>query len=135
VNEVTKQLLTTILSQESAWDKKTRALKYDEVITWLGNLQDYEYFYGVYWPCMLRAVQIAKAQGWPPGCFQEISVNGEDIEWFCDDWVVDYLTGPGGYLSGVWYDLYTESPSQEDILALGIRPTMVPGKEGQPALF
>lgn len=153
MNRKSTEIITEILSSEAAWDKKTRKLKYDNVIEWYREERAARFDDEVLYPRLLRAHRMLSV--W---CNATLGEDGwlEDGE--LSDALSDQLSGdsfynvvgypivPGlrsrqyyreSYFVHIWdgTEWAMEEPTEEEILALGIVPSLVPSKAGQPALF
>jgi hypothetical protein len=143
VNEITRSILEPILQTEEAWDKKTRKLRYSHVMEVLGQVHEVRWLDEVYFPRMFRAMRLLHALSTciPPEAFEEMDFYGMTGPWLADpeleDIVQERLSGHGYYRMTYferswWSDEWgLDQPTEQEILELGIRPNLVPGKRGK----
>lgn len=149
MNEFSTKIFTDLLRSDEAWDKKTRELKYDWVLS-----QAYIYRQALYDPIQARlyarAVHLCHVlTSLSEDDYQQILQDGQVVEYFADDCITDRFCGEGdpsayrvSYIESIWYGTFAwaanmdfEVPTKEELLAMGIRPHLVPDKKNQPSLF
>lgn len=150
MNQITSEIIEEILLDERAWDKKTRELKYDWVIDAYRGEREYRFEEEVLMPRLKRAHRLLatwcnetlNAEGW----LEDGNLSDAISEQFSAEWGVGYGISPGlrervyyrwCYFEALWQSRLWEyeEPTKEEILALEIKPNLVPSKPGQPALF
>lgn len=150
MNELSTEIITEILSDDKAWDKKTRKLNYKWVIDAYEGERSYRFEEEVMLPRLLRAHRLFAS--W---CGAELTEEGWLEDGMYSDWISEQLSDDMGigygivpglrerpYYRACYFEKIWESEkwaweeiSEGEILALGISPTQVPSKPGQPALF
>ncbi len=156
MNKLTKEIITQILMHDqNSWDKKTRELRINYVLKCYHDMREARFYDEVLFPRMLRAYRMMIAWGiFPENEFAEISLgvqkeitglwadNPEIADLVAERLCSDYTYTKTGvlrdtYISNIWHseEWAQEEPTIEEINALGIKPSIVPSKRGQPALF
>ena len=156
MNKITAEIISELLEEEFAWDKKTRELNYHAVVDTYHEIREHRFYDEIYWPRILRAMRLIKAMGIFPediwseetfGWYEEYTgwwpIYAPDInERFCEE--ITYKNGKWRqtYFNKFWTseDWAWEQPEEEEILALGIKPNLVPKKRDrlgnlQPSMF
>ena len=153
MNQLTKEIITELLQDENAWDKKTRELRYDVVLENYREIRAARFDEEVMLPRLKRAERMLSVwfglelndEGW----LEDWEVCDALSNQLCGNSmynVVGYPIKPGlrerdfwreSYFSKIWEspEWEIETPSQAEILALGIVPNQVPAKQNQPSLF
>ena len=145
MNEFTESLIRMVLDTEGAWDKHTRELLYGEVIDMYTKLRDVVVWEQVIKPTYAQAVALLRAF-----TSQRNTFGAEHFEWDEDEdwWVLVECCNPDcqamflqGALANIadrvigrridQNDMYYMEPTKEEVLALGIRPNLVPGISGR----
>ena len=155
MNKLAKEIISEVLTLEDAWDKKTRELRHSWVLEAYHHIREVRFYDEIFFPRMLRAMRLIKAMGIvPEWAWDEVDI-GYDEElhgwWVIDpdwgDFIQNRFQYPNnwkraGYFEAWWdsEDWAWEKPTKEEILALGIRPSLVPGKADkqgniQPSMF
>lgn len=151
MNKFAKETITSILQTEAAWDKDTRELRYKYVIHTYWNAREAFLFDEIFFPRMARAMRLMyKMKIFPESAWERnVSVGMNDEipaeYWLTDpgisDDVMQRFSGPlyskqDGTFRHTYFgaicdsdDYYLEEPTEEEILALGIRPSLVPAEE------
>lgn len=139
MNAITTEIFTAILGTEEAWDKRTRKLRYGHVLKMYQDIHEQRFINEVMFPEWRKATKLLRAL---------IPEDQRDVHFTPDEtfgWLIQmcsedcYFERFSDYL-GVLVDrrcLFIfneekwapEDPSEEEILALGIRPGIVPTKE------
>lgn len=140
MNQATEQIIRELLKSEKAWDQKTRLLRFDWVLSQYFNVRERRWLDELYFPRMGRAYRMIETWGIFPGCeFYDFEYEpGKFARWM--DWaeqaemVQERLDG---YFERLWWSANWayEEITKEQILALGVAPSLVPSKPGQPSLF
>jgi hypothetical protein len=147
LNGLTLKIFTDILHSEEAWDKKTRELRYEWVLS-----QAYIYRYALYEPIQTRlykrAVHLCHIlTSLKEDDYATILQDGREVEYFADDCVTERFVGDPSacrvtYIESIWYgsyqwalDMSMQTLTKEELLALGIHPHLVPAKPNQPSLL
>lgn len=140
MNEQTKSILRDILQDERAWDRKTRKLRLFWVIDQYQKYRDIIWLDTVYFPRFDRAVRLIES--WhllPANHFEDLRIDDNlTIRWIsCADCLEIVQHRIDGYFEHIWWSSTWawEEITEQDILALGVSPTFVPSKPGQPSLF
>jgi len=147
MNRVAETLLHNILGEAAAWDKKTRQLRYRHVLVRLYADLELEWYGLVYFRMYHRACALWR-QSFPGELrahfFEQISFMGEPDGWSIiaeDDLTCQWVLSEHleHYCNVYFLQQHPEwahqDVSEEEILALGIRPKVVPDKPGQSSLF
>lgn len=150
MNELSKKILLEVLSKPTAWketknDKgeKVRELKYQFVIDELHGIREGMFYDKVLFPTYAHATGLLRAitqrvnpewaalhfvwddsiGGWLVGECNDPRCQGDMLSWGISE-IVDAHNGP------VWNsdEWRWEQPSKEEVLALGVKPNMVPEK-------
>jgi hypothetical protein len=137
---LTEQIVKQILTSEKAWDKKTRELIYEYVITEYHKARERMWLDQVYFPRLERAVKLAEAwKIYPEDHYEDFQVEpGRTIRSLsCEECLLDLQDRLETYFERLWWsDTWAfENPSYTDILALNVKPKMFAPKKNQPALF
>ena len=153
MNQMTREILAELLLIEKAWDKKTRQLNYHWVIDNYRGTRAYKFDSEVLYPRLLRAHRMLAVWHDIPltedGWIDDYDLSDALSDQLCGDSmynVVGYPIVPGlrhnqyfrdSYFSKIWEseEWVMENPTEQEILAIGIQPTLVPAKVGQPSLF
>lgn len=137
MNKRSQQILLQILAEEGAWDKKTRELRYLEVVGWMNGVREAWYINDVVIPRLIRFNHLLKLLS----CIPESEWSWLDYDtgvegWACNDdqvaWEVservDAMNAP------IWesQDDGWEHPEKEEIMAFAqehqLLPNQVPSK-------
>ena len=140
MNEQSERIIRDILTDERAWDKKTRKLRLFWVIEQYQKYREILWLDTIYFPRFDRAVRLI--ENWkllPSDHFEDLRVDDNlTVRWItCADcldlvqWHVD------NYFERIWYspDWAWQEITEQDILDLGVKPNLVPAKPGQQSLF
>jgi hypothetical protein len=140
LNEQTEKIIRDILTDERAWDKKTRKLRLFWVIEQYQIARELLWMNTVYFRRFDRAVRLIES--WkllPPDHFEDLRIDENySIRWItCSDCLDIVQRHVDDYFEHIWYspDWQWQEITEQDILNLGIRPSIVPAKPGQPSLF
>jgi len=134
MNQSSERILRELLTEEVAWNSKDRSLRYGNTVDILNHRREFLFYSEVYFPRMARLFRTLVFLG----ALKEDDLetlewdNGEEYPWPAEADVADrissrmekyfyWLTWQKGW---EW-----EEPDKEEILALGIRPSLVPSKE------
>lgn len=140
MNEQAKSIIRDILTDEHAWDKKTRKLRPFWVIEQYQKYREISWLYTVYFPRFDRAVRLIESwQLLPTDHFEDLKVDDKlTIRWInCSDCLEVIQYRIDHYFEHIWWSSAWawQEITEQDILDLGIRPNLVPAKPGQDSLF
>lgn len=151
MNARTKTALQFLLSLPGAWDKEGK-LKYSQVLHDLADYREVTYYDEWYWPKAARCFRLIKALNIYPGAEWEklnlgyqketvidwsYNLDPENDEEVCLPDLFDCMFFDE--IQVTWQE-WIDMPSQDEIMALGIRPPLVWEKVNQdssvqPSMF
>lgn len=149
MNRTTKRVMTGLLQKEEYWDNKTRELYYAKLLEDYRHAREALFYDEIFFPRMMRAMRLIRSMGIVPDwAWDDEATVGYFVE-ITGPWVIDpawtdciqsqfcgeiFFTRTGKtratYFSRWWQDedWAYEEPTLDDLMALGILPTMVPSK-------
>jgi hypothetical protein len=142
MNKLTVEILTPLLQDEDAWDKKTRQLRIAWVRDEYTKAREALWMDAVYFPRVYRLFSLLRSWGvFPENAFTwEAFGFVQELQgwWLSDPCLSDVvLERFEDYFQGWWWqeEWEYEGFTVADVLALGVRPHLVPARQGQPSLF
>lgn len=148
MNKRAQEIVSELLSLDEAWDKKTRKLRFDWVVDTYADVLTSRFYDEVLFPKMIRAFRLMIALGF--ACedqFESVSLgyhaeipgiwakNPDLVDLVSNRFSGEYVALCNGRFRDSYIGRWWNSPewayqelSEEDILSLGIRPTIVPAK-------
>lgn len=150
MNQKSSEIISELLKLEAAWDKKTRELNYKWVLEAYEGEREYLFQEKVMMPRLLRAHRLyaswCNATLDKDGWLEDGELSDRLSDQLSNDMGMGYGIIPGlrerpyyrsCYFQNIWENTewVQEQPSREEILALGIRPNLVPQKENQLSMF
>lgn len=137
MNRITKEIMTHLLQNDAYWHKETRELLYDRILHAYTGVRESRFLDEVYFPRMFRAMSLLRTNTGKTELFEEVTMEGITGWWLENDtdacWEMQERFGSEHYFRETYFqriwnspDWAYERPTEEEILSLGIRPTLVP---------